>query len=68
MHIEITGRNPSGTCDLTGKSDVETWSLRAGNGETQCVSTQRLPEVLRVLSRVGTGTPPASPSKRSPTE
>ncbi|MEZ6055494.1 MAG: hypothetical protein R3C01_02195 [Planctomycetaceae bacterium] len=58
MNIEILGRNPHGTCDLTGKSELEVWSVRAGGGELQNISTQRLPEVLRVLARVGNGKPP----------
>ncbi len=64
MTIEILARNPSGTCDVTGKSDIEVWSVRAGGGEVQSISTQRLPEVLRVLSRVGNGKPLAlAPTK-----
>ena len=60
MTIEILSRQSSGTCSLTGKSDVEVWGVRAGGGETQLVSTQRLTEVLRVLIGVGNGIPPQS--------
>lgn len=64
MTIEILSRQPSGTCGLTGKSGVEVWAVRAGGGEVQHVSTQRLPEVLRVLVGVGSGIP-SSPTASS---
>ena len=68
MNIEILGRNEHGTCDLTGKSDIEVWRVRAGGGEVQSISTQRLPEVLRVLARVGDGKapPPSTPKTSGP--
>ena len=68
MIIEVVGRDPSGTCDLTNKSDTETWAIRTGaDAEVQHVCTQRLPEVLRVLTRAGTDAPRRSgASQRSP--
>jgi hypothetical protein len=53
MTIEILSRQASGICSLTGKSGIEVWAIRANGGETQMISTQRLPEVLRVLMSVG---------------
>lgn len=53
MRIEILGRKPNGTCDLSRKKGVEVWLLAVDAGHTQHVSTQRLPEVLRILCSVG---------------
>lgn len=55
MRIEIVEREPEGVCDLTGKKDVEIWSVRPRGGSVTRVCTARLPEVLRVLSSVPPG-------------
>lgn len=68
MTIEVLSRSASGTCSLTGKTDVEVWAVRAGGGEVQHISTQRLTEVFRILLGVGTsGSPPRTdpPAARS---
>lgn len=62
MRIEIVGRDPTGTCELSGKKDVEVWHVRARGGEVNRVSTARLPEILRVLSSV----PDPTPAKPQP--
>ncbi|MCA9028276.1 MAG: hypothetical protein KDA86_23900 [Planctomycetaceae bacterium] len=61
MRIEIIGRESAGTCDLTRKEGIEVWAVRPRGGEVTHVSTQRLPEVLRLLASV------PDPSARTPT-
>lgn len=75
MRIEIVERD-EGVCDLTGKKDVEIWSVRPRGGSVTRVCTARLPEVLRVLASVPSGSagnnaaqppaPPANAGKAAP--
>ena len=62
MRIESLGRETSGKCDLTRKDGIEVWSVRPNGGEVTRVSTQRLPEVLRILTSVPEPTSRASPA------
>ena len=55
MKVEIIDRQESGTCSLSGKKETEVFGLKVNGGEVMQVSTQRLPEILRMLCCVGAG-------------
>jgi len=65
MHVLVVGRKESGTCDLSGKKNVEVWQIKVNSGTVQHVANSRLIECLRMLTAVGPNPQPSSEETKS---
>ena len=52
MNVLIVGRKDAGTCDLSGKKNVEVWQIKVSSGEVKNVANNKLIECLRLLTAV----------------
>lgn len=68
VQTTVVGHSTSGKCDVTGKDNVEVFSVRVGRGEPQNIAAKSLLEVLRLTCSIVVDGEPVQPPEAKTNE